>query len=101
MEAISEEDTRAKSPEAFLAEIDHAEPGWSEAYGGPVGVAKQCLELQSELARQSERIAAIRVAAIRQMLTKQSGVEAAADLGVSKSAISKSLKSTPWKDATW
>lgn len=89
------------SPEKFLAEVETAEPGWSEAYGGPQGVAKHIAGLQAELVRQSERLAAIRVAAIRQLLTERTGVEVAASLGVSKSAISKSLKSTPWKDATW
>lgn len=93
--------SRATSPEQFLAEVEHAEPGWSEAYGGPQGVAAHVAELQAEVFRISERLAAVRVAAIRQMLTTQSGVEVAATLGVSKSAISKSLKNTPWKDATW
>lgn len=89
------------SPETFLAEVEHLQPGWSDTYGGPEGVATLCADLQTELVRQSEKIAAIRNAAIRQMLTTRSGVEVAKTLGVSKSAISKSLKSTPWKDATW
>lgn len=89
------------SPEEFLALIEQVEPGWSDEYGGPEGIAALCAELQTELVRQSEKIAAIRVAAIRQMLTNRSGVEVAEALGVSKSAISKSLKNTPWKDATW
>lgn len=92
---------KTASPEAFLAEIEHAEPGWSEVYGGPQGVAAHVAELQAEVFRTSEKLAAIRVAAIRQMLTTQSGVEVAAELGISKSAVSKSLKNTPWKDATW
>lgn len=90
-----------RSPEEFLALIEQVEPGWSDEYGGPEGVAALCAELQTELVRQSEKIAAIRVAAIRQMLTTKSGVEVAAELGISKSAVSKSLKNTPWKDATW
>ena len=93
--------SRTVSPEEFLAEIERAEPGWSDAYGGPQGVATHVAELQAEVFRISEKLAAIRVAAIRQMLTTQSGVEVANTLGVSKSAVSKSLKNNPWKEAVW
>lgn len=92
---------QAGSPEAFLSEVENATPGWSEAYGGPHGVAVHIAELQAQLVRQSEKLAAVRVAAIRQMLTSQSGVEVAASLGISKSAVSKSLKNTPWKVDIW
>lgn len=92
---------RTPAPHEFLRHIEHPEPGWSEAYGGPQGVAALCADLQAELIRQSEQIASVRVAAIRQMLTTRTGVDVAHTLGVSKSAISKSLKNTPWKDAQW
>lgn len=89
------------SPEAFLAEVNAADSGWSEKYGGPLGVAARSAALQAELSRQSEMIAAVRVAAIQELLKSRSGVEVAALLGVSKSAISKAAKSPAWKDPAW
>lgn len=89
------------SPEEFLAEVQAAEPGWSEKFGGPLGVAARSAALQAELSRQSEMIAAVRVAAIQELLKTQAGIEVAASLGVSKSAISKATKSPTWKDPTW
>lgn len=97
----TDDTSKAPTPEAFLREASTAQEGWSQAYGGPLGVAKYCADLQAQLARQSEQIAAIRVAAIRQMLTTNTGVAVARDLGVSKAAISKSLKTSPWENSTW
>lgn len=89
------------TPEEFLREVGAAEPGWAEKYGGPLGVAARCAGLQAELSRQSEQIAAVRVAAIQELLKTHSGIEVAASLGVSKSAISKAIKSNVWEDPTW
>lgn len=89
------------APHEFLATTRNAEPGWSTPYGGPEGIARLCAELQTELVRQSEQIAAIRTAAIRQLLTTRSGVDVAHTLDISKSAVSKSLKNTPWENPTW
>lgn len=93
--------THEPTPQEFLAEVSAAEPGWSERYGGPMGVSTYCAALQAELARQSELIAAVRVAAIQQMLKTHSGVEVAKTFNVSKSAISKASKAPAWKEATW
>ena len=78
-----------------------ATPGWSEKYGGPLGVAARCAGLQAELNRQSEQIAAVRVAAVQELLKTEPGINVAASLGVSKSAISKASMSSSWKDPRW
>lgn len=89
------------SPEQLLLEAANAHPGWSHHHGGPEGVATLCSQLQTQLARQSEQIAAIRVAAIRELLKTRPGVEVAALLGISKSAVSKTHKAPAWKEPTW
>lgn len=91
----------ALSPQDFLAAVSAAEPGWSDAYGGPVGVAAMCSALQQQISEQSEAIAAVRVAAIRELLKTHSGVEVAAMFGVSKNAISKTHRANAWEDPTW
>ncbi|MCZ4326703.1 hypothetical protein [Brachybacterium paraconglomeratum] len=84
-----------------MAQVREAEDGWSTTYGGPVGVAALCSALQIQLAEQSEAIAAVRVAAIRELLKDHSGVEVAAMFGVSKTAISKTNRARTWEDPTW
>jgi hypothetical protein len=89
------------SPEEFLREINEAEPGWSEKYGGPLGVAALCASLQLQISQISEQIADIRVAGIQEGLKGRSGIEVAAYLGVTPSAISRANKSSGWKDSRW
>lgn len=89
------------TPEQFLQLAEGSEPGWSAELGGPLGVAALCAGLQQQLAEQSAAIAAVRTAAIRQLLEAHSGVEVAAMLGVSKNAISKTNRAQAWEDATW
>lgn len=89
------------TPDEFLTEIAEATPGWSENYGGPHGVIALCGLLQQRIAEQSEAIAAVRVAAIRELLRDHTGVEVAASLGVSSAAISKTMKADAWEDAQW
>lgn len=89
------------APHEFLATALRAEPGWSDTYGGPAGVAALCAALQSQVAEQSEAIAAVRVAAIQELLKTFSGVEVAAMFGISKNAISKLSRSAAWEDPTW
>lgn len=89
------------SPEQFLAEVAAADPGWSEKHGGPMGVVGLCGALQQRISEQSEAIAAVRVAAILELLKEYSGVELAAAFGVSKAAISKATKANVWRDAQW
>lgn len=96
-----EQQTAPTSPEQFLAEVAAADPGWSERYGGPMGVVGHCGALQQRISEQSEAIAAVRVAAILELLKDYSGVELAAALGVSKAAISKATKANVWKEAQW
>lgn len=89
------------TPEEFLAEVANAGPGWSEKYGGPMGVVALCGDLQEQLARESERVAAVRVAAYQELLKTRSGNNVAAMFGVSKQAISKAVRANGWKGATW
>ncbi|UQN31778.1 hypothetical protein [Brachybacterium kimchii] len=89
------------TPESFLNEAANATDGWSEKYGGTLGVIALCGELQQKLAAQSEAIAAIRVAAIRERLRTRSGREVAASLGVTSAAIFKAVKADTWEDARW
>lgn len=89
------------TPAAFLTLVGEAEPGWSDQLGGPTGVVALCGALQEQLMSQSERIAAVRVAAIRELLKTHSGREVAAMFGVSPAAISKSNRGTSWEGATW
>jgi len=89
------------TPTEFLELVADAEPGWSERLGGPVGVATLCAGLQEQLMAQSEAIASVRVAAIRELLKTRSGREVAAMFGVSPAAISEANTSPRWEPATW
>lgn len=92
---------RPPKPHEFLDDVAQAEPGWSQRHGGPTGVVATCAALQEELAAQSEAIAAVRVAAIQELLKTHSGVELARMFGVSKTAISKATRANTWKEPTW
>lgn len=89
------------SPEEFLEHVANAEPGWADQYGGPEGIVTLCAHLQEQINRESEQIAAVRVAAIKKLLTSRSGADLAATFGVSKAAISKAARANTWEGATW
>ena len=88
-------------PQEFLRDVQNAAPGWSEKYGGPEGVALLAASLQAVLAEQSETIASVRAAAIKEQLKTRSGVDVAKSYGLSKSAISRISKMPAWKGDTW
>lgn len=88
-------------PADFLAEIADPTPGWSQKYGGRLGVIALCGLLQQKIALQSKTIAAVRIAAIQDLLTETSGKELAEALNVSKTAISKSTKADAWENPQW
>lgn len=94
-------DLSAVTPEQFLGDVDAAAPGWSDRYGGPVGIVAECGRMQALLNDQSERIAKIRIAAIQELLKTRSGAEVSAMFGVAKQTISKASKARGWKDAQW
>lgn len=89
------------TPEQFLTQVQSSNPGWSDQYGGPMGVATLCANLQEQLAHQSETIAAIRTAAIQELLKTHKGTELAATFGISRAAISNINRSNTWTEATW
>lgn len=89
------------TPEKFLERVAHAEPGWADQYGGPAGIVTLCADLQEQINRESEQIAAVRVAAMKELLKSRSGADLAATFGVSKAAISKATRANAWEGATW
>lgn len=101
MEEVEQPTASSPTPEEFLSLVAESEAGWSEQYGGPLGIAALCASLQLEISRMSEQIASIRVAAIQELLKERSGIEVAAFLGVTPAAISRANKSNAWKDSTW
>lgn len=88
-------------PGEFLRQVATAHPGWSAPYGGPEGVARATLTMQDVLKVQASELAAVRAAAIEELLTTRSLSEVARMLGVSKQAVSKSVRSPRWSDPRW
>ena len=80
---MSAENEPAADPGQFLREVANADEGWSERYGGPEGIARWTLNLQDALKEQASDLAAVRTAAIREMLTTRSLADIAQALGVS------------------
>lgn len=98
---MSAENEPAADPGQFLREVANADEGWSERYGGPEGIARWTLNLQDALKEQASDLAAVRTAAIREMLTSRSLADIAQALGVSKQAVSKAANSPTWTDPRW
>jgi hypothetical protein len=101
MDTDNDSPSQRLTPDIFLSQVADAEPGWSDRYGGPAGVVTLCAGLQERLMDQSEQIAAVRVAAIRELLKTHSGREVAAMFAVSPAAISKANNAAAWGGATW
>lgn len=89
------------TPAEFLDEVADPTPGWSKKYGGRLGIIALCGALQQEIALQSKAVAAVRTAAIHDLLNEMSGKDLAEALSVSKTSISKSTKADAWKDPQW
>ena len=100
-DGMSAENEPAADPGQFLREVANADEGWSERYGGPEGIARWTLNLQDALKEQASDLAAVRTAAIREMLTTRSLADIAQALGVSKQAVSKAANSPTWTDPRW
>ena len=98
---MSAENEPAADPGQFLREVANADEGWSERYGGPEGIARWTLNLQDALKEQASDLAAVRTAAIREMLTTRSLADVAQALGVSEQAVSKAANSPTWTDPRW
>ena len=81
---------------ALLADASEPCDGWSDQYGGPEGVATLAFELQENLRRQSQHLAALRAAAIRELLRTRSLAEVGRMLGISKQAVSKASRAQGW-----
>lgn len=88
-------------PGRFLHRLREAEAGWSAEHGGPAGIALLTLRLQDRLKVQAQELAAVRAAAIAELLKTQSLADVARQLGVSKQAISKAANGPRWGDPKW
>lgn len=88
-------------PAEFLDEVANPTPGWSQKYGGRLGIIALCGSLQQKIALQSKTVAAVRTAAIQDLLSEMSGKDLAEALSVSKTSISKSTKADAWEDPQW
>lgn len=84
-----------------MREVAASDPGWSVEYGGPEGVARLTLALQDALKVQASELAAVRAAAIKELLTTRSLAEVARLLGVSRQAVSKAALGSAWVDPRW
>lgn len=89
------------TPQDFIEQANNASPGWSEQYGGPMGVAALAAALQEQLSKQSKFIAEVRAAAIQEELKTRPGTELAKAFGISKAAISRISTLPSWKGGTW
>ena len=69
-----------------------AEPGWSEPFGGPRGVALLAPALQEAALAEIGSISRVRSMAIRELLNTHSLAEVAKMLGISKQAVSQAAK---------
>ena len=74
-------------PTTLIETATTGQPGWSDAYGGPLGVAQAAVAAQEELKSLASVVAGLRAAAIQEALTTRSVADVAKDLGVSRQAV--------------
>lgn len=90
-----------KSPEEFLNQLGTLPPGWAEEEGGLLKVVERLGTLQDELNQQSRMIAAVRAAAVAELLKTTSGADIARQLGMNRANISRLSKAERWNNPTW
>lgn len=96
------EPTYLTTPEEFLKNLPHLPPGWAEKEGGLLEVVKQLGAFQQTLNNQAEDIAAIRTAAINELLKTYSGAQIGRELGLTRANISRLSKAKKeWSNPTW
>lgn len=76
----------------LLAAAAEAVPGWSEPYGGSLGVARTAAERARELHALAELHDALRAAAIAHASIDLSYAQIGDELGVSKTAVSNAAR---------
>lgn len=76
-----------EDPGLLIAAAREALPGWSAAYGGPVGVAILVRAFQRELEEIMQTYAALRAAAVAELLRDESLADVGRRLGISKTAV--------------
>lgn len=91
----------ARTVEDFLTHATVAPPGWSEDYGGPRGVIAEADRLQEGLRRQTREVAAVRAAALEELVRRANATAVAGDLGISLSAVYRSGKRPAAPIASW
>ncbi|MEU7993587.1 hypothetical protein [Rothia amarae] len=89
------------TPEQFLKQLDHLPPGWAEEEGGLIEVIKRLGTFQEDLNEQSKKIAAIRAAAVAQLLKSRSGADIARELDLGRANISRLSKAPKWSNPQW
>lgn len=90
------------TPEQFLDSLPHLPPGWTDEEGGLLEVIKRLGAFQQTLNNQAEDIAAIRTAAINELLKTHSGAQIGRELGLTRANISRlSRAKKEWSNPTW
>lgn len=77
-----------------------ADPGWAQEYGGPAGVIRAVDQVQDDVRAVAAQVAAIRAAAVNELLRTQPVAQVARDLGVSRQAVWKTVQG-PIAELEW
>lgn len=89
-------------PYELLNLLHHAgQPGWSDQWGGPLGIAKAAGAAQGTLRAQAALLARLRAAAIQEALTSQSLAEVARELGISRQAVHQAARGPAMSVDAW
>lgn len=89
------------TPSEFLKNIENLPSGWAEAEGGLLAIIQRLGTFQDELNNQARDIAAIRAAAVAELLKTTSGAEIARQLGMNRANISRLSKAEKWSNPQW
>lgn len=89
------------TPADLIAAATSGQPGWSEPWGGPMGVARAAVAAQEQLNDLSQQIAALRAAALQHELEHRSLAEVARELDVTKQALSRASRADRLPIQTW
>lgn len=73
--------------DALYAAAASRQPGWAEAFGGPLAVALLAAEVSALAAHLNSRASAVRTTAVEALLDDYSAVTVAARLGVSRQKV--------------
>lgn len=90
------------TPEHFLINLPNLPPGWTDEEGGLLEVVKRLGVFQKTLNKQAEAIAAVRTAAVKELLKTHSGAQIGRELGLTRANISRLSKAKKeWRNPKW